>query len=65
MRGPEEWPSRESNPADKIRLTDPAAKFPSIARCFDKIRTFVQVAVVDIEEISPMYNGRVNRKSLL
>ena len=27
MRGPEEWPSRGSNPADKIRLTDPAAKF--------------------------------------
>src|SRR6266481_509988 len=27
MRGPEEWPSRGSNPADRIRLTDPAAKF--------------------------------------
>ena len=27
MRGPEEWPSRGSNPTDKIRLTDPAAKF--------------------------------------
>ena len=26
MRGPEEWPSRGSNPVDKIRLTDPAAK---------------------------------------
>jgi hypothetical protein len=27
MRGPEEWPSRGSSPADRIRLTDPAAKF--------------------------------------
>jgi hypothetical protein len=26
MCGPEEWPSRGSNPADKIRLTGPAAK---------------------------------------
>jgi hypothetical protein len=26
MRGPEEWPSRRSNPADRIRLTGPAAK---------------------------------------
>jgi hypothetical protein len=26
MRGPEEWPSNRSNPADKIRLTGPAAK---------------------------------------
>src|SRR5450432_3277960 len=25
MRGPEEWPSCRSNPADKIRLTGPAA----------------------------------------
>src|ERR1700731_2418389 len=25
MRGPEEWPSRRSNPADRIRLTGPAA----------------------------------------
>jgi len=25
MRGPEEWPSRSSNVADKIRLTGPAA----------------------------------------
>ncbi len=25
MRGPEEWPSRGSNPADRIRLTGPAA----------------------------------------
>ena len=25
MPGPEEWPSRRSNPADKIRLTGPAA----------------------------------------
>lgn len=27
MLGLEEWPSRGRNPADKIRLTDPAAKF--------------------------------------
>ena len=27
MRGPEEWPSRGSNPADRIRLTGPAAFF--------------------------------------
>jgi hypothetical protein len=25
MRGPEEWPSRSSNVADRIRLTGPAA----------------------------------------
>jgi|1185.fasta_scaffold309611_1 hypothetical protein len=25
MRGPEEWPSSGSNPADRIRLTGPAA----------------------------------------
>src|SRR6267154_595879 len=25
MRGPEEWPSHRSNPADRIRLTGPAA----------------------------------------
>jgi hypothetical protein len=25
MRGPEEWPSHGSNPADRIRLTGPAA----------------------------------------
>ena len=25
MRGPEEWPSRRSNPEDRIRLTGPAA----------------------------------------
>jgi hypothetical protein len=25
MRSPEEWPSRRSNPEDKIRLTGPAA----------------------------------------
>ena len=29
MRGPEEWPSHRSNPADKIRLTGPAAIFSS------------------------------------
>src|SRR6266850_6823758 len=29
MCGPEEWPSRRSSPADRIRLTDPAAKFKS------------------------------------
>ena len=29
MRGPEEWPSSGSNPADRIRLTGPAANnFP-------------------------------------
>jgi hypothetical protein len=33
MRGPEEWPSHQSNPADRIRLTGPAAFF-SIT-CFD------------------------------
>jgi hypothetical protein len=27
MRGQEEWPSRGSSPVDRIRLTDPAAKF--------------------------------------
>ena len=27
MRGPEEWPSRRSNPADRIRLKGPAATF--------------------------------------
>ena len=27
MRGPEEWPSHQSNPADRIRLTGPAAFF--------------------------------------
>jgi len=27
MRGPEEWPSHRSNPADRIRLTGPAATF--------------------------------------
>ena len=30
MRGPEEWPSHWSNPADRIRLTGPAADFVSL-----------------------------------
>jgi hypothetical protein len=38
MRGPEEWPSCRSNPADRIRLTGPAAtKF--LNRSFDSLRS--------------------------
>src|SRR5208282_381632 len=32
MRGPEEWPSRRRNPADRIRLTGPAADFRFVLR---------------------------------
>src|SRR5450631_1440021 len=33
MRGPEEWPSSRSNPADRIRLTGPAATLFFIGTC--------------------------------
>jgi len=34
MRGPEEWPSSGSNPADRIRLTGPAANKLEMYGCF-------------------------------
>lgn len=34
MRGPEEWPSCRSNPADRIRLTGPAANKPLFSIAF-------------------------------
>ncbi len=42
MRGPEEWPSRRSNPADRIRLTGPAATiffFPEFTSSILQIAT--------------------------
>ena len=39
MRGPEEWPSSRSNPADRIRLTGPAATNDSVGS-FDSAQDF-------------------------
>src|SRR4051794_13554403 len=39
MRGPEEWPSCRSNPADRIRLTGPAAT--NLFYCFIHIEHLI------------------------
>jgi hypothetical protein len=69
MRSPEEWPSRRSNPEDKIRLTGPAAIIilailKTVTQCHVSGRGFKTSGVRKIFKpycrVPPVYAARVS-----
>src|SRR5947209_7838163 len=60
MRSPEEWPSRGSNPADRIRLTGPAA-FITIESCRSGFRLSPAESISEIAFLDQLLTHRSSK----